>query len=285
MANGKFNEGKACDAVIRRLEAREGKLREDVRFPERERHSAPVEIVCKIGETQVAFEHTGIEPFAGHVQMQAQAEERLGPIKTMLDGKLPPDVIELMIPVLATQRISARDLPPIQRALAAWVEEKAPTLPVAPYARYKTTLAKVRPPGVPFPVSLFRFDRMGFPPRFQITHLAGDLDRPRESRIRTACAKKFPKLEAWKKAGARTVLVFEDNDIQLTNPQVVYEALAKVEKEFITRPDEVYLVGSWADPWFIQALRIDDRNYYELSDAGACMSEVDPATLVDLTGR
>jgi hypothetical protein len=59
-----FNEGKVCDAVIRRLEAREGHRRKDLRSPEREGHVAPVELICRIGDRLFAFEHTGIEPFA-----------------------------------------------------------------------------------------------------------------------------------------------------------------------------------------------------------------------------
>ena len=56
----RFNEGKACDAILRRLEAREGKTRRDVRFPEREGYSAPIELVCEIGDELYALEHTGI---------------------------------------------------------------------------------------------------------------------------------------------------------------------------------------------------------------------------------
>jgi len=40
----RFNEGKACDAIIRHLETREGGLRQDVRSPERAGHRAPVEL-------------------------------------------------------------------------------------------------------------------------------------------------------------------------------------------------------------------------------------------------
>lgn len=39
-----FNEGKVCDAVIQRIETREGAARRNVRSPERERHPAPVEL-------------------------------------------------------------------------------------------------------------------------------------------------------------------------------------------------------------------------------------------------
>ena len=68
--------------------------------------------------------------------------------------------------------------------------------------------------------------------------------------------------------------------------QNVYEALAKVEREFSNRPDEIYLVGTMTESfWFVHALRVDDQGYYELSRAEKCMTEFNPATLADLTGR
>jgi hypothetical protein len=82
------NEGKACDAVIRVLEVREGQMRKDLRSPEQDRHAAPIELTCRIGDRLFAFEHTIIEPFSGHVQLQAEAERHFRPIEAMLAGKL-----------------------------------------------------------------------------------------------------------------------------------------------------------------------------------------------------
>jgi hypothetical protein len=209
-----FNEGKACDAVIRVLETREGQIREDLRFPEQEGHAAPIELTCRIGNRLFTVEHTGIEPFAGHVQLQAQADKHVRPIHTMLKGKLPPtETFELMIPAKATQGIRKRDLPNVQEALAAWVATTAPTLPIAPYAEHVTSQRNVRPPGVPFDVSLYRYSTMGFPARFQITHsvTVTGLEASRELRIQEAYARKVPKFDAWRKSiGAITVLVHED---------------------------------------------------------------------------
>jgi hypothetical protein len=44
-----FNEGKVCDAIVRRIEKRERAERSNCRWPEREQHAAPVEMVCDIG--------------------------------------------------------------------------------------------------------------------------------------------------------------------------------------------------------------------------------------------
>jgi hypothetical protein len=68
-----FHEGKACDAVIRVLEARERGNRRDVRSREKDGDPAPIELTCRIGDRPFAFEHTGIEPFAGHVKFEAEA--------------------------------------------------------------------------------------------------------------------------------------------------------------------------------------------------------------------
>lgn len=39
------------------------------------------------------------------------------------------------------------------------------------------------------------------------------------------------------------------------------------------------------NPWFVHALRVAGHEYYELSEAGQCMTGIDSSTLVDLTGR
>jgi hypothetical protein len=171
--------------------------------------------------------------------------------------------------------------------LVAWVETTAPTVPVAPYARYLRSIQKVRPTGVPFDVRLDRFQSIIPPGRFQIRHSIADedLEPSRETRIRAACEKKFPKLEVWRReALARTVLVLEDNDIQLTNPQRVFDTLAALRHDFTNWPDEIYLVSTMIpNPWYVHALQVGDRQYYELSKAGQCLSEFDPDRLIDVT--
>jgi hypothetical protein len=285
-----FNEGKSCDAVLRVLEAREGHARSAVRLPERERHPAPIELTCRIGDTLFALEHTGIEPFAGHVQMSAEADRLFRPIETMLAGKLPPDdTFQLGLPANALQGMKKKDLAQVHAALVAYVEAAAPAVPLAPYGRFLRMIQNVQPPGVPFAVRLDRFQTVVPPGRFMITHLTPEagVEPSREVRIRAACAKKLPKLETWRKdAQARTVLVLEDNDIQLTNPARVYDALNVLQAEFDNWPDEIYLVSTIIEnPWWVHALRVGDQRYYEMSEVGNCLTEFDPDHLVDVTLR
>ncbi|MHB8884873.1 MAG: hypothetical protein ACYC5H_07265 [Methylovirgula sp.] len=283
-----LNEGKCCDAVIRTLEARFGQPRNDLHSPEKDHAAAPVEFTCRIGGRLYAFEHTGIEPFAGHIRLHADAARDLDPIKQALAGRLPPDeFFELHMPALAMQGLKAPARQRIQAALAAWVESTAPTLPRTEIRRDTRPITKATPSGVPFEVSLRRCVRQPqFSVSFSIVHVVSDSRQPedRKARLRKTCVKKFPKLAAWKRdSGARTVLVLEDNDIQLSNPQVIYDAYSAVEDEFSDRPDEVHLVTTIIEPtWWVHRLRVDDLNYYQLSQLGNCMTELDSATLRDL---
>jgi len=284
-----YNEGKACDAVLRVLEAREGASRRNVRFPEQERHPAPIELACHIGDQLYAIEHTGIEPFAGHMQMEAEAQRVLHPIEAIIASRLAPDdTFELSLPVNALQGLKKKDLAQIQAALAAWVIATAPSVPVAPYGRYLPSIKKTQPPGVPFVVRLDRFETPAPPCLFMIKHYIAETElvASREARIRAACAKKFPKLEAWRQADkARTVLILEDNDIQLTNPARVFDTLAALQSEFTNWPDEIYLVSTIIKtPWYVHALRVGDRDYYTLSQDGQCLTEFDVDGLIDVTG-
>lgn len=285
----RFNEGKACDAVLRRLEAREGQHRTDLRFPERERHLAPIELVCEIGNVLFAIEHTGIEPFFGHMRLEAEAGVHFRPIEAMVAGRLPPhEHFELHMPVKATQALKGAALRRVHEIVAAWIIATAPTLPIARFGRYAMPIQWVALPGVPFRVTLHRTTTDGFRPRFSIRHMVeANHEAERVERVREACQRKYPKLAQWKRDyGARTVLVLEENDIQLTNQQTVADALLEVEQTMPDRPDEVYLVSTAVEtPWWSFVMRVGQRDYYDFSRVFQCAEEIDPATLRDLTGH
>lgn len=283
-----FNEGKCCDAAIRTLEARLGQARRDLKSPEKERAEAPVELTCRLGNQFVALEYTGIEPFADFVCLNAEAPIDFDPLTARLGAVLPvQDYYELHVPAGAMQALPRGSRTRVRSALGDWVEHKAPTLRRMPMWKIDRTTSSELPAGVPFEVSLHRHERPpNYPVGFSVRHIVtqASQEAERQARLRQACAKKFPKLAWWKKhAGARTVLVLEDNDIQLSNPQVIYEALAAIERDFPDRPDEIHVVSTYIDPtWWLHQLRVDQANYYELSELGQCMVEFDPASLMDL---
>jgi hypothetical protein len=114
--------------------------------------------------------------------------------------------------------------------------------------------------------------------------VSGDLEQARTARLQKACEAKFPKLAKWKRdAGARTVLVLEENDISLTNHQRVADALGPAEATMADTPDEIFLVSTHiANTWWVTCLRRAGKSYY---DDGERFHEVDPATLNRLTLR
>jgi hypothetical protein len=63
-----------------------------------------------------------IEPFAGHIQLEAEAHRHF---------QLPPDSrFQLEIPAGAMLRLNDRAARPIQEALARWILATAPSLPI-----------------------------------------------------------------------------------------------------------------------------------------------------------
>jgi hypothetical protein len=282
-----LHEGKACDAALRRIESRLGLVRSDLTFPEKEGHAAAVEMTCTIGGQLFAFEHTAIEPFSGFLKMQAEAIRSIRPLEAMLHGRLPPDEsFELQMPVKGIASVRTKDIPDLHSALLEWVVREAPTLPIAKYGRYALPIRSIQPPGVPFKVELHRTETVVPPSRFVTVLTVGNLEELRQKRLLESCRKKFPKLMEWKTLGARSVLVLEDCDIQLTNPERVFRTLSALDMSPATIPDEVYVVDTCLEShWHVHALRIDTWNYYELSEVGQCWTEVDPTGLVDLTEK
>lgn len=260
------NEGKACDAILRHIEARDGHARSELAFPEKTHDVGPVEMVCAVGPRRYAFEHTRIEPFAGHIQLQAEAERHFQPLSDMVARKLPlDDRFELHIPFGVLLGKHDREVRPIQRALAEWIIATAPSLPVASFGRVVVPVQKMSVPGVPFAVSLHRWKREGFPLPFRVMHLVkSDMESERLARIKVAYDRKLGKLLNWRARGARTVLILEEDDNWHTNHFRVGDAVFDVEATMTDRPDEVYLLSTGASVRFAVRLRIDDMSFYDL---------------------
>jgi hypothetical protein len=284
-----LNEGKACDAIIRHIEARANAQRANMRLhdehPERDRR---VELTFEIGTSLYAMEHTGIEPFPDFMRMNRDSRRLLEPIERGVSAALAPkEILELHIPVGALTALSNKELRRIQDALVRYVIMAAPRVPVRSYADYIGDLNPVTPPGVPFSMRLYRFHSLGSPARFQVVHnLKGDRKALRADRIRLSCEKKFSKLAVWKAAGARTIFVMEDNDIQLTNPSVVADAFLSIAMARNDRPDETYMLMTCTDPWYAWPILIDNVTYFDFAQRYHPIHvEIDPAGLTPVTPR
>jgi hypothetical protein len=294
-----FNEGKACDAVLRYLEAREGAARSKIRWPEDEHHAGPVELVCNIGSALYALEHTGIEPFEGLVKLNQEAERVFGPIEAAVSAVVPDgEVWDLSLPALGLQGRSGGEVRKAQEALIDFIKNTAPTLQLRPYADYRKGPPPVNITNVPFPVSLYRF-RSEVPStvpgfrRLMIRHdVAGDRathEAQRQKRIEKACSKsRFDKLAVWKEqAGARTILILENPDIFITGPAAVADAYLAVVANRSNRPDETYLFDtSHNTGWLLWPLEIAGQTYYDIGgDMQPLLDTFLPSELVSATMR
>ena len=292
MADSRYNEGMAIDAVIHALEARAGCRRGDDGWSPDEMQIAEathrVDYVVTIGDSLYAMEHTGIEPFAGHIKMMNDNKLLFSPIIKHFDYRRDGEFWELYFPIKAPVGLKPKDVSNIQASLISWIDINAGLLPVVWFGdRFATPVLGENVPEVPFKFSLHRAKFPGYTElggRIVLRPFVdGDLDAARQARLREACEKKFPKLAKWKRdKGAYTILVLEENDISLTNHQRVTDALELAEAGMVDTPDEVFLVSTCFSPWHVSCLRRPGATYY---DDGERFHEFDQATLAPLTSQ
>ncbi|MGA8612730.1 MAG: hypothetical protein WB760_13750 [Xanthobacteraceae bacterium] len=292
----RYNEGKAIDAVLRQIEARENSLRfDDGRSPDDLRDADPerrVDYVCSVGKQLYAFEHTGIEPFPNQIEVEVHNRNLFRPIMEQFDNRTSDaEYWELHHPVEASIGLSEAKIKQIQSALINWIDANITKLPLTRYGnKYPYPALREAIPGVPFNLSLYRwslgdFENSPLGGRLQrCPCVTGDVEKARLVRLQKACEDKFFKLAKWKRdEGAQTVLILEENDLSLTNPERVYNALVLAEAGKLNAPDEIFLVGtSIPQTWWVSCLRRAGKTYY---DDGERFHEVDPATLKQLTKR
>ncbi|WP_146030242.1 hypothetical protein [Methylocella silvestris] len=281
-----FNEGKACDAVIRRIEAREGCSRHSLSYPEKENHFAPVECTCLIGDQHFALEHTGIEPFEKSIKLKVKEQAHFQPIRHCLKGQLPAtEHFVLHVPNCATLKLKQIELERVQQHLIAWVKSIASTLPIARLDDYVIDTKYTSIPGVPFDVALHRVQKGGPLGEISTVHFVDrNLENQRTDRIRRAYAAKTKKLSYWQKCGVRGVLIFEESDSQLTNYQRVADAVRRVEEDAIDKPDEIYLLSSAVEnSWQLYTLRLGSNLTKRFSALDNSSIAIDPRILRDIT--
>jgi hypothetical protein len=293
----RYHEGKAIDAVLRRIEARDQAIRlRDGRSPDDLNDPDPlrrVDYVCTVGHVLYAFEHTGIEPFAEQIVLEVHNRKLFGPIVERFSNRADRELWELHVPVEASAGLTGGQVGRVRDALIKWVEVNAARFGVTLlYDRYANPHLGETVPDVPFPVSLHRgsLDNPHFPRESRLCgqfmmkyFVSGNLEKARTTRLEKACEDKFPKLAMWKRDGARTVLVLEENDLSLTNHQVVADALVPAEATMPDAADEIFLVSTpIADKWWVTCLRRAGKTYY---DDGERFHEVNPAMLTALTKR
>ncbi|MBS0546132.1 MAG: hypothetical protein JSR24_00190 [Proteobacteria bacterium] len=279
------NEGKACDAIIRLLEERAGKVRANVRRSEVTNGLPPVELDFDIGDQHVAVEHTLLQTFAQQIGSAKQFYELALEVVSSLSGQLPkPGVYKLYFPTFSTVgRSMTMDM--ARNALREWVIATAGQLHAShPERRAKNVEpfgheASITgaPTGLPFEITLWRELHWSLAGRFDGVLTLGrfgpeNLEEQRVTQMTRALTNKCPKLQKFKQAGAWTVLILEDADISLSNHVTVADAFeaACVGREDL--PDEVFLIDTKTDPWTVWKLKDGDKielseKYWEYAEA------------------
>lgn len=285
----RFNEGKACDAVLRYLEEREDGKREQLRFPEEEGHPSPIELTCMLNGRLFALEHTGIEPFPHHIKLHAQVSALMKPVEAHLLTTLPSSqTFDLGIPVDAAQGLKPRDIPGIRKRIIDWVETTAPTLSAQRMEGMVESLHNVSVEGIPFPLWLsHEGETLPDDTHFFVSTVVDQarIQLGRRERIHSGYTKKIQKLSAWKRTDdARTVLILENGDIYLTRPSLVAEAVRDIVQDALDRPDEIYLVTTCTSRWRVSPLTIDGVSRFEQGSSESRWA-IDREVLQSLTRR
>lgn len=260
-----------------------------MRFPDQEtRDELAVDVVCAIGNTTFALEHTGIEPFDGLMDLDGRDATHFKPIRDRLALLLPQtEHFVIHLQAKAALGLRRRQLAKLQDRIVEWAVDLAPTLPIARLDAYWTDTAYPPVPGIPFPIALHRVHRGGAPGTVHMVHLVDrDLETDRLARIKRAYEDKMRKLRVWAGPNMRSILILEENDVFMTNSTLVANALGSIEAEAPERPNEVYLLSSAvSQPWYLLALRVGDIEAEDLSIHGGALDEIDPSSLVNITGR
>jgi hypothetical protein len=259
MDKSKFadNEGKCCDAVLRVLEKRVGEKRSNMFFPERQQHSAPVELVCMIGPAQYAVEHTKLEPYERQMQDSVFFINALGSLEKSVIGLLPKDAFfRLTMQPGAFDGLTKRQVDTVREKIEQWIISIAPSLKPT---RYRTDIRRNVIDRME--VALYATIPLGALggvlriARYEPPNLEG----LRRKNLQRSLEKKLPKLQHWSRDGFSTVLVLESEDIALTNHQLVLDALRRCLPNRFTCPTHIFFVEASTPTWYVITLVRDGQ--------------------------
>jgi hypothetical protein len=257
-----------------RLERLSGTARTNAYSPEDRGAEAPVEYVFALGGMQYAIEHTIVEAFAGQIHTGVDFESFIEPIAAALDHHMPPPGrFDLLFAINPSKGMRPRDITVAQKAIIAWVEEKAAEL----HSECPEQPSRSRKPGgfrnerkatiAGIELTLQRQTHWAEPAiahgRLFVSRFAPkNYETLRVERIGKAMTKKLPKLKIWKDSGARSVLVLENGDLSLSNHVVILEAAEAALAGRADRPDELWLVDTTIESeWTAWCLMRDGNSF------------------------
>ena len=265
------NEGKACDAIVRLLEKRTGKTRSDIRFPEKDCTGPPVELRLRLGTQEYAIEHTRIEAFEEQIKTDVVFQKISRHITRELSGTLPkPACYRLRLPIDVSLQTKPAQRDRAWKEFYGWIRAQAqclqirnPIKSIPAYNPHKSDDSiHGTPPGFTYTITLDRWPNAAALGREQgslhvVRVVENDMEAHRVERLRRALSDKCPKLEGCQVEGARTVLVLESDDIALSNHIDIGNALIMAIDTCESIPDEIYLVETENNPWWVWLMKLD----------------------------
>lgn len=270
------NEGKVCDAVVRTLEQWKRVGRSDMRHPEKDGIGPPVDLRMRLADVEYAIEHTRIEGFENQIGTAVIFNRIMRHIRTSIPDPFPGVAYyELQFPAdVAFPKGKSRTTKALD-GLVEWVrthevilrQRNAGRIVAGGYAPY---WANDWVQGIPD----------GFNCEFRLLHwpiarlirrkpgtlsfrliLPDDREGALKARLQRALSRKCPKLQACKKAGARTVLVLESVDPGVDLFRFRGELLPSLLAECANAPDEIFLVEPGFGNWEVWLIKRDDDHW------------------------
>jgi hypothetical protein len=254
----------------------------EIQFPEDDLPPRDGEIDGLVLTTgpSVAIEHTLHQSFENQVT-QGYWFQRVSERAERISGTLPGPgryILNVRAEVLEGQRNADLDL------LEKWIRDTAPEL--SEHRGYGSTpmnVAAAVPPDVPFPLQLMRSPhsegvadgdlRVGWPFDMDVLPTRNIDEMSRLLR------RKLPKLEEHRPDGGLTMLLLENQDIQLVNPDNVSTALRSAldANQDLTIPDIIVMINVIGDERGISWFK-DRDGWHQMSDwYWVAITPTDPA--------
>ena len=268
------NEGKACDAVVRHIEACTGDTRKSLRHPETDHEGPPVDLRLKVGAQEYAIEHTLLQMYPNMIKYVAAFNTIHKFVGKRISGPLPGAVhYELHVPIKVSFPRGKKHRERALHSLVEWILSSAQRLherrwEVPPALLWVNNSIRAIPNGFEHEFELFRWPdglrtqrkpgALGM--RFSAPE---DIEHPLRNVLAEAFAKKFPKLQDCKVLGARTVLVLESIDPPFWHYRYIGNHLPKLLTQRTDPPDEIYLVEPHPGEfmWCVWPVKRDEQHW------------------------
>lgn len=230
----------------------------------------PVDGVAATDGPVIVIEHTLHQSFPDQVT-QRRWFAPLGELVARISGTLPgPGRYELGVDAEALKRQQAADFARIE----AWVWERAPNLTAGRTIHGPTNVATGCRPDLPFRVRLVRHPPAeGVPDGFMLLRWSIDLDDLPDrhtERMRATLRNKLPKLHQHVPRDGRTVLILENDDIELVNDDNVTTAIkaALTQEPDLEPPGAIVVVHTIGKPWGMTWIKDHDEWYPDIETRG-----------------